>query len=90
MEQLGIDSAVVLGNSLGGRIALEMTLRRPERVRALLLLAPALTFRRIRQFVPLVRIMRPEVAALPLPISQAAAVAGIRCLFARPERLSPT
>lgn len=90
MEQIGIDSAVVLGNSLGGRIALEVALRRPERVRALLLLAPALTFRRIRQFVPLVRVMRPEVAALPLPMSRPAAVAGIRFLFAQPERLAPS
>jgi pimeloyl-ACP methyl ester carboxylesterase len=90
MGQMGIDSAVVLGNSLGGRIALEVALRHPDRVRSLLLLAPALTFRRIRQFVPMVRLMRPELAALPLPMSQAAAVAGIRMLFAQPERLSPS
>ncbi|MDQ2724519.1 MAG: alpha/beta fold hydrolase [Actinomycetota bacterium] len=90
MHQMGIGSAVVLGNSLGGRIALEAALRRPDRIRALLLLAPAVTFRRIRQFVPLVRIMRPELAALPLPMSHIAAVAGIRFLFAKPERLSPS
>lgn len=90
MQQMGLESAVVLGNSLGGRIALEVALRKPERVRALLLLAPALTFRRIRQFVPLVRVMRPELAALPLPMSQALAETGIRMLFARPDRLSPS
>lgn len=90
MSQMGIDSAVVLGNSLGGRIALEAALRHPDRVRALLLLAPALTFRRVRQFVPLVRLIRPELAALPLPMSQTAAEAGIRLLFAQPNRLSPS
>lgn len=89
MDLVGIDSAVLVGNSLGGRISLEFALRHPERVRALALLTPAVTFRRMRQFVPLVRLARPEAASLLLPISQSAVVAGIRFLFAQPERLSP-
>lgn len=87
MDLVGIAQAVVVGNSLGGRVALESALRHPDRVQALALLAPAVAFRRLRQFVPLVRLTRPELAAVPVPISHAAAVAGVRLLFARPERL---
>lgn len=38
---LDVDHAVVLGSSLGGRVALELAIRRPDFVRALALAAPA-------------------------------------------------
>ena len=37
LDRFGIDSAVVLGYSMGGRVALQFALARPERVRALIL-----------------------------------------------------
>lgn len=40
-ESLGRDRLVLAGHSLGGRLALEYTLAHPERVEALVLLAPA-------------------------------------------------
>ncbi|WP_402465399.1 alpha/beta fold hydrolase [Isoptericola aurantiacus] len=42
LDHLGIADAVVVGNSLGGRVALELTARHPERVRELVLVSPAL------------------------------------------------
>jgi pimeloyl-ACP methyl ester carboxylesterase len=64
MDQLGIERAHMIGNSMGGRVALEVGLRRPERVRALGLLCPAVAFVK-RAWHPLVRVLRPEFGLLP-------------------------
>jgi pimeloyl-ACP methyl ester carboxylesterase len=48
MDALEIDSAHVVGNSLGGRVAIEMGLLERERVRSLVLLSPALAWLRDR------------------------------------------
>jgi pimeloyl-ACP methyl ester carboxylesterase len=47
MSQLSIHKAYIVGNSMGGNIALWMALRYPERVRALSLIAPALNSKKI-------------------------------------------
>ena len=44
MDALGIDRAHFVGNSMGGRVAIEMGLAHPERVGALALLCPAVAF----------------------------------------------
>ncbi len=41
MDGLGIDSAVVVGHSMGGQIAMTLALQNPERVAGLVLVAPA-------------------------------------------------
>jgi pimeloyl-ACP methyl ester carboxylesterase len=61
MAALGLDRAHLIGNSMGGRIALEMGLRFPERVGRLVLLAPSLAWRRERPWAPFVRILSPEL-----------------------------
>lgn len=86
-EALSLEDVLLVGNSLGGRIALEGGLLMPERVRGMVLLAPSPAFRRLRQFVPLVRVLRPEMAALPLPMTHRLAVRGLRRMFAVPGRL---
>ena len=48
LDALGIERAHLIGNSLGGRVALEVGLRHPERVDRLGLLAPSLAWRRGR------------------------------------------
>jgi pimeloyl-ACP methyl ester carboxylesterase len=89
-DALGLDRFFLLGNSLGGRVAIEGGLRMPDRVRGLMLLAPSPAFRKLRQFVPVVRLLRPELALLPLPVGHEAAVAGLRRMFAVPDRLRPS
>lgn len=61
MDAMGIDRAHVVGNSMGGRVALELGLRHPDRVRDLVLVAPSLAWRRERPFAPFVRLFRPEL-----------------------------
>ena len=51
MDALGIDRAHVVGNSMGGRVALELGLEHPERVGGLALLCPAVAFVR-RELAP--------------------------------------
>jgi len=81
------EPVVLVGNSLGGRTSLQAALDSPGDVRGVILLCPAVAFRRLRQFVPFVRIVRDEIAALPLPIPRALAMRGLRNLFADPSRL---
>ena len=89
MDAMGIDRAHLIGNSMGGRIALEVAFGEPDRVASLSLLAPALAFRRRRELVPLVRLLRPELAAIPHPLRAATVRAQFWSLFAQPERLDP-
>jgi pimeloyl-ACP methyl ester carboxylesterase len=79
--------AVLVGNSLGGRTALQAALDSPAQVRGLILLCPAVAFRRLRQLVPVVRLVRDELAVLPVHIPRRVAVRGLRALFADPNRL---
>ncbi len=87
LDQLGIETAHLVGNSMGGRVALEVALRSPERVRSIALLAPSMAFRRFRFGVGLVRLVRHELAFLPIPALHAVVVRALRSLFAVPERV---
>jgi pimeloyl-ACP methyl ester carboxylesterase len=89
LDAAGIDRAHLVGNSMGGRIALELALRAPERVKTVNLLSPALAFRRRRALVPLVRGIRPELAAIPHPLRVGRVREHLHALFAQPERLDP-
>ncbi len=61
MDALGLRRAHMIGNSMGGRVALELGLRYPERVGRLVLLAPSLAWRRERPFARLLRLVSPEL-----------------------------
>jgi pimeloyl-ACP methyl ester carboxylesterase len=89
MDAMEIERAHLVGNSMGGRIAIELALTEPDRAETLSLLAPVLAFRRRRQLVPLVRLIRPELAAIPHPLRAARVREQFWGLFARPERLDP-
>jgi pimeloyl-ACP methyl ester carboxylesterase len=64
MDELQIDKAHLVGNSMGGRVAIEVGLIAPERVGGLALLCPAVAWLR-RGFHPIVRLLRPEFGFLP-------------------------
>jgi pimeloyl-ACP methyl ester carboxylesterase len=66
LDALGIERAHLIGNSLGGRVALEIALRYPDRVGRLALLAPSLAWRRDRPGLSLVRLARPELGLVQL------------------------
>jgi pimeloyl-ACP methyl ester carboxylesterase len=87
LDALGIERAHLVGNSMGGRVAIETALRAPERVARLGLLAPSMAFRRFRQAVPLVRVLSPQLAAMPMLVPRMHVLRTIRMLFARPERI---
>ena len=61
MDALGIRHAHMIGNSMGGRVALEIGLRYPERVGRLVLLAPSLAWRRERRWTGFLRLVSPEL-----------------------------
>ena len=87
LDALGIERAHVVGNSMGGRVAIEGGLTVPERIDRLVLLSGSPAFIRRRNFVRLVRLLRPELGAIPIPVSHGQVVRGIRSLFSRPDRL---
>jgi len=89
MDAAGLARSHLVGNSMGGRIALEVAMEEPGRVQTVSLLSPALAFRKRRAFVPLVKLVRPEIAAIPHPIRAAQVRAQFWSLFARPDRLDP-
>jgi pimeloyl-ACP methyl ester carboxylesterase/putative sterol carrier protein len=65
LDALELERAHVVGNSLGGRVALEIGLRAPDRVDRLALLAPSMAWRRKRPWAPALRLVRPELGVLP-------------------------
>jgi pimeloyl-ACP methyl ester carboxylesterase len=66
LDRLGIERAHLVGNSLGGRVALEVGMRHPERVLRLGLLAPSLAWRRDRPWAGVLRLVRPELGLVQL------------------------
>jgi pimeloyl-ACP methyl ester carboxylesterase len=89
MDALEVPRAHLVGNSMGGRVALEIALRRPERVGALALLCPAVAFLR-RGLHPLVRLLRPELGMLPHRFRRATVAAQFWGLFANRDLVDPS
>jgi pimeloyl-ACP methyl ester carboxylesterase len=68
LDALGLERVHLAGNSLGGRVALELGLCAPERFDRIVLLAPSMAWRRSRPWAPLLRLIRPELGAIqPTP-----------------------
>jgi pimeloyl-ACP methyl ester carboxylesterase len=66
MDAMEIRRAHLIGNSMGGRVALELGLRHADRVGRIVLLAPSLAWRRQRPWAPLVRLLRPELGLIQI------------------------
>lgn len=90
LDAEGVERAHLVGNSLGGRVALEVGLNDPERVASLSLLAPSLAWRRWRGLVPLVKLLPPELAAFPHTLTTTLVRRQFWSMFASPERLHPS
>ena len=75
LDALEIDRAHVIGNSMGGRVAIELALTAPERVGKLVLLSPALAWLRERRYkwllpaqLPRLGLIQPAPRAIVEPI----------------------
>jgi pimeloyl-ACP methyl ester carboxylesterase len=89
MDELEIASAHLVGNSMGGRVALEIGLRRPERVRSIAALCPAVAFVK-RDFHPVVRLLRPELGLLPHKLRRGLVERQLWSMFCDPDALDPS
>jgi pimeloyl-ACP methyl ester carboxylesterase len=89
MDELDIASAHLVGNSMGGRVALEIGLRRPERVQSIAALCPAVAFVK-RDFHPVVRLLRPELGLLPHRLRRGMVERQLWSLFCDPDALDPS
>ena len=93
MDGAGVEQAAVVGNSMGGRVAVELALRHPDRVSALGLLTPAVAFDEYKLVRPLLNLLRFDLpfGAAPWPLAAGAAKraidAGLRSMFADPTRV---
>jgi pimeloyl-ACP methyl ester carboxylesterase len=68
LDERGIESAHFVGNSLGGRVTLELGLAHPERTRRLALLACSLPWKRRPAWARYLSLLRPELGLIqPAP-----------------------
>lgn len=68
LDELGLDRVDVAGNSMGGRIAIELGMESPDRVDKLVLLAPALAWLRERSWKWLLQMPLPRLGYIqPTP-----------------------
>lgn len=88
MDELRVGRAHLVGNSMGGRVAIEMGMREPERIRALGLLCPAVAWVK-RGFHPLVRVLRPEFGLLPHGFSRGAVASQFWSMFCDRDQIDP-
>jgi pimeloyl-ACP methyl ester carboxylesterase len=89
MDAMGIERAHVVGNSMGGRVALELGMEHPDRVGGLGLLCPAVAFVR-REWHPVVRVLRPELGLLPHSLGRARIESQFWSLFADRDLVDPS
>lgn len=68
LDALGLERAHMIGNSMGGRVAIELGLEFPDRVGRLVLLAPSLAWLRARRWAPYLRWIPTQLGAIqPAP-----------------------
>jgi pimeloyl-ACP methyl ester carboxylesterase len=70
MDALEVERAHVVGNSMGGRVAIEAGMTDVDRVESLVLLSPALAWLRDRRWAPVIKALRPELGLVQLAPKQ--------------------
>lgn len=86
-DEMGVEDAAVVGNSMGGRIALEVATGYPDRVNSLILLDPAAAGVPFPLYARLLGLLPTGVGAIPVPWRKRIVVTAIRQMFANPDRL---
>ncbi|MFZ0040808.1 MAG: alpha/beta fold hydrolase, partial [Solirubrobacteraceae bacterium] len=77
LDALELERPHLIGNSMGGRVAIEVGLRAPERIGRLGLLAPSLAWLRDRPWAPLLKLVAPQLGLIQ-PAPRAAVEAVVR------------
>jgi pimeloyl-ACP methyl ester carboxylesterase len=68
LDALELDRVHLLGHSMGGRVALEVGMRHPDRIERLVLMTPSMAWLAGRPWAPALRLVRPELGFLqPAP-----------------------
>ncbi len=88
LDQLEVERTHVVGNSMGGRIAIELGLVAPERIRGLGLLCPAVAWVK-RGLHPIVRLLRPEFGLLPHAIRRSTVASQFWAMFYDRDLVDP-
>jgi pimeloyl-ACP methyl ester carboxylesterase len=86
MEVTGLRDVSVAGNSMGGRVAMEVAMREPRLLRAIACLCPVAAFYE-RPFLWAARVARPEAGILAARLPRAYLAEQLRRLFSDPKRL---
>ena len=85
-----LSDAYLVGNSMGGRIAVEVGLRHPGSVRGVVGLGAAVAFDEYQRFAPLIRLSRTHWMGLsPARLRTSWVETGLRELFHDPTRIPP-
>jgi pimeloyl-ACP methyl ester carboxylesterase len=88
LDVMEVDRAVVVGSSMGSRIAIELALRSPGRVAGLGLVAPAVPGLRWRYLMGFTRVLPTEFGAIPFPLRERWTELILRRLFSDPAFLN--
>jgi pimeloyl-ACP methyl ester carboxylesterase len=88
LDELDVETAHVVGNSMGGRIAIELGLVAPDRIRALGLLCPAVAWVK-RGLHPIVRLMRPEFGLVPHAFRRSVVASHFWSMFHDRDQIDP-
>lgn len=86
MEVTALRDTMIAGNSMGGRVAMEVAMREPRMVRAIACLCPVAAFYE-RPFLWAARIARPEAGIFASRLPRAYLAEQLRRLFSDPRRL---
>jgi pimeloyl-ACP methyl ester carboxylesterase/putative sterol carrier protein len=88
LDAHGLDDAHLVGNSMGGRIATEVALRYPERVRGVVGLGAAVAFDEWQPARPLLKLVRWQWAAgVPVRVPSSLLERGVAEMFHDPSRV---
>jgi pimeloyl-ACP methyl ester carboxylesterase len=71
LDELGIESAAVVGNSMGGFVGAELAIRAPERVQRLVVVSAAIFWQERRRAQPLLRLARLSDAMVARALTRA-------------------
>jgi pimeloyl-ACP methyl ester carboxylesterase len=86
IDRLGHERVLLAGNSMGGRISMELAMGEPDRVGAIACLCPAAAFS-YRPLAWAARLARPELGVFAARLPRGRIYEGLKELFAVPSRV---